>query len=70
MNKPKIETVENGYKPERKIEFLGYRCKICGKYFVLWTDMEKHLKAEHEESAVPFSFEKLVRYGDIGRIRT
>jgi len=69
MNKPRMEIIDNGYKPERKIEFLGYRCKICGKYFVLRTDMEKHLKDKHGESVVPFSFEKLVRYGDIGRAR-
>ena len=67
MNRPRMEIIDNGYKPERKVECLGYRCKICGKYFVLLTDMEEHLKNKHEESVVPFSFEKLVRYVDIRR---
>ena len=67
MNKPRMEIIDNDYKPERKIECLGYKCKICGKYFMLWTDMEEHLKDKHGEFVVPFSFEKLVGYGDIGR---
>ena len=67
MNILRIETIDNGYKPERKVECLGHRCKICGKYFVLWTDMEEHLKNKHEKSVAPFSFKKLVRYVDIRR---
>jgi len=70
MNKPRIETIDNGYKPERSFVIKGYECKICGMKFVFWRDMKEHLIEEHEESVEQVSFVPSIRYAPARRART
>jgi len=62
MNKPRMETIDNGYKPERSFVIQGYECKICEMKFVFWRDMKEHLIEEHEESKQQVSYIPLIKY--------
>jgi hypothetical protein len=67
MNKPRMEIIDNGYKPERSFVIQGYECKICEMKFVFWRDMREHLIEEHEESVEQVSFIPLIRYAPARR---
>ena len=63
MNKPRMEIIDNGYKPERSFVIQGYECKICEMKFVFWRDMREHLIEEHEESKHQVSYVPVIEYG-------
>jgi len=67
MNKPRMEIIDNGYKPGRSFVIQGYECKICEMKFVFWRDMREHLIEEHEESVEQVSFVPLIRYAPARR---
>jgi hypothetical protein len=67
MNRQNVEIIDNGYKPEREFEILGYECKICEMKFTCWKDMKEHLIEEHEESVEQVSFVPLIRYAPARR---
>jgi hypothetical protein len=67
MNKPRMEIIDNGYKPERSFVIQGYECKICEMKFVTWRDMREHLIEEHEESIEQVSYIPLIKYAPARR---
>jgi hypothetical protein len=69
MNKPRMEIIDNGYKPERSFVIQGYECKICEMKFVFWRDMKEHLIEEHEESKQQVSYIPLIKYFPSWRAR-
>jgi len=69
MNKPRMETIDNGYEPEREFEILGYECKVCEMRFTFWRDMKEHLIEEHEESKQQVSYIPLIKYAPARRAR-
>jgi len=62
MNRQNVEIIDNGYRPEREFEILGYECKICEMRFTFWRDMKEHLIEEHEESRQQVSYIPLIKY--------
>ena len=65
----RTETVNNGYKPERRFEILGYQCTICGKIFQNEFEKDHHLRVEHYEIAKQVSYVPLIKYLPAKRVR-